>query len=58
LVLGEELGNKVLTIVGDVVPDRVREAELAELDFLHDFLIRRTIEGRDTGQNDVGDDTA
>jgi len=58
LILGEELSDEVLGLVRNRVPDGVAEGELANLDLLHDLLIRGAIEGRDTGQHDVRDDTA
>jgi len=52
------LGDEIFTLLGYVVPDGVGEGELADLDFLHDLLIGRTVEGRHTREDDVGDDTA
>jgi len=52
------LGDEIFAVVGDVSPYGILEREFSELDFLHDFLIRRAIKWRNTGQNNEGDDTA
>jgi len=58
LVLGQQLCDEVLSVIGDVTPHSVLEGELAEFHLLHDLLVRRTIKGRDSRKGDVRDDTA
>jgi hypothetical protein len=45
---GKELGNHVLGFVRNVRPTGVGEREFADFDFLHDFLITGSVEGRNT----------
>lgn len=56
--VGEELCDQVLGLVGNVIPARIREGELADSYLLHDVLVTRPVEGWHAGQNDVEDDTA
>ena len=58
LLVGEELGDEVLAVVGDVVPDLIVKAETTGADLLHDLLVRLPVEGWHTGKEDVGDDSA
>ena len=58
LVIGEELGDEVLGLVGDVGPYSVLEVEGSLSNLLHDVLVALSIEGWHTGEKDVGDDSA
>ena len=58
LLVGEELGDEVLAVVRDVVPDFVIEGEASSAHFLHDLLIALTIERWHAGEKDVADDSA
>lgn len=57
-LVGEQLGDQVLCLVGNVVPAWVREGELPDSHLLHDVLIAGPVEGGHAGQDDVQDDTA
>ena len=56
--VGQELGNEVFAIVRNVIPGLVIEAERAGANFLHDFLVTLTVEGRHSREKDEGDDAA
>lgn len=56
-VLGEQLGDEVLALLGNVVPYGVGEGEFADLNLLHNFLVSRSIEGRHTRKDDIDKDT-
>lgn len=56
-VVGKQLGDEVLRSIRDVSPARVSEGELSSADFLHNFLVVLSIEGRNTGQDNVGDNS-
>lgn len=58
LIFCEQLCDEVFGLVRHLTPDSVLEGELAELDLLHDLLVRGAVEWRDTREHDVGDDTA
>jgi hypothetical protein len=58
LLVGEELLDEVLSLVGDVLPGLVVEVEGALTDLAHDLLVGLSVEGRLSGKKDVGDDTA
>ncbi len=45
-VVGEQLGDEVLALVGDVGPASVREREFANADFFHDLLVSLAVEWR------------
>ena len=57
-LVGKELGDEVLSLIGNVIPTRVREGEFSNSNLLHDVLVAGAIEGRHTRQDDVEDDTA
>lgn len=58
LILGEELCDEVFGLIRHVAPYSILEGDLAQLNFLHDLLVRSTIERRDTREDDVCDDAA
>ena len=47
-VVGQKGANEALSVLGDGLPDAVIEGELAFADFLHNFLVGLSVEGRHT----------
>ena len=58
LVFCQQVGDEILCLIRNISPDCVLERELAKLDLFHDLLVGGSVEWRDTGEHDVGDDTA
>ena len=58
LVEGEQLGDEILGVGADLLPDAVIEREVALTNLLHDLLIGLSVEGRHAGEKDVDEDTA
>lgn len=57
-VVGEESGDQVLALLGDVGPGGVGERELSNSDLLHDLLVAGAVEGGHSGEDDVEHDSA
>ena len=58
MVKSKKFRDEIFALIRDTLPGWVIEVELSELDLLHDLLVRRSIERRDSGKYDVSDDTA
>lgn len=56
-IIGEQRRNKVLGRLADSFPHWVVEAKLTGLDCIHDFLIWRSVEWRNSGQDNIGHHT-
>ena len=56
-IIGEQGRNKVLGRLTDSLPYWVVEAKLTVLNCIHNFLIWRSVEWRNTGQDNVGHHT-
>ena len=53
----QELGDQILGLFGDTVPDLALELPDAALDLLDNSILSTSVEGRATAQHDVENDT-
>ncbi len=57
-VIREQRTDEALSVLRDCLPNAIFKGKLTFSDLLHDLLVRLSVEGGLTREQDVGDDTA